>query len=515
MLFLKKTLPILLAVFVLSVIVRLPQLNRPLAKHHEFCTAVSLRVLEIWNKNGITPFKANPVMNYGNPADKFINNHANTSGKMLDKKGNYYYVSHPPFAYYFPYFVFKILNIKPTVLSLQILNLCLHFLSALFVYFTVLLLSFKQARNNLHFSSFVAYCIYLFMPTTLWFQGNIYMSDMAVHLPYIIGVYTVLKMIIRQRFHSYKYQILYAFILGMMIYTSWLGVFFAFGVLVYALIHVRQIKGFRILIINTLFISFLTLRLISFQYAQINGLLAYAEEAITRYLVRGSIAETSQGYFHFIFSYLYYFKTLLFNYFINYLPFYIIIVGFFIFSFSKKKMKITFTENGYRFLWLSILPIVLLHLIFLNYSVHDFTTLYASLFFSVLSGIIYDKIKKSGNVSPQKLNTIYLFLIGLMLVQYTAFNLPGDKSIKGFSYDTYQKAGAFIATNSSTDEVLFMYDEPTPEIVLYAHRNIKHISTEAEAFSFLKFRNLKKGVIFEGKIENNFQSFKTKKIILE
>jgi hypothetical protein len=141
--------------------------------------------------------------------------------------------------------------------------------------------------------------------------------------------------------------------------------------------------------------------------------------------------------------------------------------------------------------------------------------LYASLFFSVLAGIIYDKIKKSGNVSPQKLNTIYLFLIALMLVQYTAFNLPGDKSIKGFSYDTYQKAGAFIATNSSTDEVLFMYDEPTPEIVLYAHRNIKHISTEAEAFSFLKFRNLKKGVIFEGKIENNFQSFKTKKIILE
>jgi hypothetical protein len=107
MLFLRKTLPILLVAFLLSVAVRLPQLGRPLSKHHEFCTAVTLRVLQVWWDNGIEKYRYNPVMTYNNEADKFINNFANATGKVVDEEGNFYYVSHPPFAYYFPYIVFK------------------------------------------------------------------------------------------------------------------------------------------------------------------------------------------------------------------------------------------------------------------------------------------------------------------------------------------------------------------------------------------------------------------------
>ena len=236
--FLKRTFPFLLGIFLLSVLVRMPLLNRPLSKHHEFCTAISLRVMQIWYDNGISKYGYNPVMTYNNRADKYINNNANTTGKMLDEAGNYYYVSHPPFAYYFPFFVFKILHVRPSVLSLQTLNLCFHFLSGLFIYFIVCLLSFNRARSYPYRSAIVAFVIYIFMPPTLWFQGNVYMSDMAVHLLFIIGVYIVLKMIIRQKFSSPKYIFFYTICLAMMIYTSWLGVFFAFGVLVYSLLRV-------------------------------------------------------------------------------------------------------------------------------------------------------------------------------------------------------------------------------------------------------------------------------------
>lgn len=68
MLFLRKTLPILLVAFLLSVAVRLPQLGRPLSKHHEFCTAVTLRVLQVWWDNGIENYHYNPVMTYNNEA---------------------------------------------------------------------------------------------------------------------------------------------------------------------------------------------------------------------------------------------------------------------------------------------------------------------------------------------------------------------------------------------------------------------------------------------------------------
>ena len=484
MIFFRKTLPILTLVFLLSVLVRLPELNRPLSKHHEFCTAVSLRILQIWYDNGIEKYQFNPVMTYNTPADKFINNDANTSGMMHDSLGNFYYVSHPPFAYYFPYAVFKVLHVRPDVLPLQILNMLLGFLTAIFVYFTVCLLSFNRARSYLHFPSFVAYSVYLFLPPTLWFQGNVYMSDMAVHLPFVIGVYIVLKMIIRQRFYVPKYILMYVLMLFIMIYTSWLGVFYAFGVLVYSLLHVRTIKGFRVLIWSTIAVTFVALRLITWQYSEINGLDAYAHEILLRYLVRGSVTQLHHGFLHFLFSYFLLLKDILFNYLVNYLPIYLLIAGFVWISVSKAKLKIVFSENGYRFIWLSVLPVVMLHLVFMQYSKQDFTVLYASLFFSVLIGILYDKVKKSGVFSDRALNGLVLLTIVVLIAQFYVTNLPGPKSIKGDYYDMEKRMGEYVKQNADKNEVVVMKETPTPQLIFYAGRNIFYSPDCDESINF-------------------------------
>ncbi len=489
--------PVLFLAFLLSVAVRVPELGRPLSKHHEFCTAVALRIMQAWYDHGIRTYDYDPVMTYGLHADKYINNDANTSGGMIDDEGNYYYVSHPPFAYYFPYAIFRVLHIRPDVLPLQLLNLLFHFLSAVFVYFTVCLLSFNRARSYLHFPSFVAYTVYLFLPATLWFQGNVYMSDMAVHLPFVIGVYTVLKMILRQKFYVPKYIILYAAILFIMIYTSWLGVFFAFGVVAYSLLHVRSVRGFRVLIWTTIAISFIALNLITYQYSEINGQEAYIREILTRYLVRGSVGLRHHGFAHFFFSYFLLFKDLFYNYIVNYLPIYLLIGGFAWIAITKAKLKIVFSENGYRFIWLSILPVVLMHLFFLNYSKHDFTVLYASLFFSVLLGILYDKVKKSGVFSDRGLNGLVLITIAVLIVQFYVTNPPGSRSFTGARYDTEMKIGNAIKAQSEDTEVVFMSSKPTPQMVFYAGRNIKEVSSKEEALTFLKMRKISKGVYFD------------------
>ena len=487
--FIKRTFPLLFGIFLLSVILRLPQLNRPLSKHHEFCTAISLRIMQIWYDNGIEKYNYNPVMTFNNPADKFINNSANASGKMIDKEGNYYYVSHPPFAYYFPFFLFKLLHIRPDVLPLQILNLIFHFISGLFVYFTVCLLSFSRARNLPYRPGVVAFIIYTFLPVTLWFQSNVYMSDMAVHLLFIIGVYTALKMIIRQKFYSPKYIFFYSLTLALMIYTSWLGVFFAFGVLVYSLLHVRDIKGFKILIWSTILITLLMLRVIVYQYSQINGLGAYIEEMLNRYLTRGSLAETNQGLFHFMFSYLWYLKTLLYNYLMHYNIVYIIILIFVWLTIRTKKMKIVFSENGYRFIWLSVTPVLLMHFFFLNYSVHDFTVLYASLFFSVLLGILYDKVKKSGAISVHKMQMGLAVVVLLMVVEFQVMN---------YQWRSFPEEGrGFIGKNTQKDEVVFLLSFiPEPQLVLDGQRNIQSVSSIEEAKIFLSQRKIPRGIVF-------------------
>lgn len=497
MIFLRKTLPVLLAVFALSVALRLPQLGRPLSKHHEFCTAVSLRILEVWYDNGIEQYGYNPVMTYNHEADKHINNFANATGKVKDAKGNFYYVSHPPFAYYFPYYIYKILHYRPDVVSLQLINFLLHFISALFVYFIVCLLSFNRARSHLHVPSFVAFCFYVFSPATLWFQGNVYMSDMAVQTPFIIGVYVVLKMIIRQKFFVPKYIFFYALALFIMMYTSWLGFFFASAVVVYSLLHVQQIKGFRVLIWTTVVISVFTLRLITYQYSTIAGAEAYFSELFYRYLIRGSIGEINNGFWSFFLSYFRYVKNIAYNYLVNYAVYYVIIAVFVMFALSRKKLKITFTENGYRFIWLSTLPILLMHFFFLNYSEHDFTVLYASLFLSVLMGIFYDKAKKTNAVKPGQLNLIYLSVVIILCVQFTLSNLPGSKNYKGENYDTDKIIGDQIKNLTDTNTVLFSLEKMEPQTIYYAKRNVLEIQKEEDAAAFLKKRNLSKGEIIE------------------
>ncbi|MES2621325.1 MAG: hypothetical protein V4615_10780 [Bacteroidota bacterium] len=496
--FIKRTFPLLFGIFLLSVVVRLPQLNRPLSKHHEFCTAISLRIMQIWYDNGIEKYNYNPVMTFNNPADKFINNSANASGKMIDKEGNFYYVSHPPFAYYFPFALFKLLNIRPDVLPLQILNLIFHFISGLFVYFTVCLLSFSRARNLPYRPGVVAFIIYTFLPVTLWFQGNVYMSDMAVHLLFIIGVYTTLKMIIRQKFYSLKYIFFYALVLGLMIYTSWLGVFFAFGVLVYSLLHVRDIKGFKVLIVSTILISLIMLRLIAYQYAQINGIGAYISEMLNRYIVRGSLAETNMGLFHFMFSYLWLAKTLLYNYLIHYNVVYVIILLFMWLAISRKKMKIIFSENGYRFIWLSVTPVVLLHAFFLNYSVHDFTALYASLFFSVLLGILYDKVKKSGAVSAGRMRIGIAVVVLLLVAEFYWMNPPTFVSSEQKQiYSDAKNIGEAIRAEAKSMEIVFSdMKEISPQLIFYSQRNIRQVSSKEEAVQFLRERKNLQGRIF-------------------
>jgi hypothetical protein len=316
------------------------------------------------------------------------------------------------------------------------------------------------------------------------------MSDMAVHTLFIIGVYVALKMIIRRKFYSPKYIFFYVTCLSLMIYTSWLGVFFAFGVFVYSLLHVRNLKGFNVLLWSTVLTTLIMLRIILYQYAQIAGPRAYIEEMISRYIFRGSLEGTELGFFHFMFAYLWLWKTLLFNYFIHYIIIYIIIGLFAWLAFSKKKLKIVFSENGYRFIWLSVLPVALLHVFFLNYSVQDFTALYGSLFFSVLVGILYDKVKKSGVVPAPTMRLAVIVSVVLMIAEYQAMNWKDDKS--------FYNSGMAVKANAQMDEVVFSYHlDLQPQMIYYAGRNVRYAKNEQDAKDFLKFRHMNKGYIID------------------
>jgi len=225
---------IIISFFIISLFIRIPNLNRPLSYHHEWLTSTVLRTQQIWYEKEDLTHRFLPIMTYNNKSDRNISNQAN----LKDALGNYYYTSYPPFAYIFPYLIFQIFNIYPDVLPLQIFNIIIHFISAFFIFLIISLLTNKYYLNKVNIPSLCGFSIYLFSSATLWFHSNVYMSDIFVQPIYIIGIYLFLKII--KNDEKMIYYVLLGIFNFFMIYTEWLGVFFAFSVFIYALFNLRE-----------------------------------------------------------------------------------------------------------------------------------------------------------------------------------------------------------------------------------------------------------------------------------
>lgn len=473
---------LLFFIFMLSVAVRWPLLNRPLSKHHEFCTATALRVISAMQENGMQQIRYKPATNFGRTQDKFINNYASASGKIRDAQGNYYYTSHPPFAYYLPYVVFKVLGIKADVIPLQILHLLINALSALFIFLIVATLFPKN--DTFHFSATMAFAIYLFNPATLWFQSNVYMSDMLVQLPFVAAIWVCVHILMKE--HELIKPVFLLFLLCFtMVYTSWLGIFFC----VAAVLLIFRGKFLLSLALLEVLITALILGLgIAFlQYAKIAGLNSLKEELAHRFSERSS--------FHGIVDFLHMLFTIIKNYFYNYAVFYLMLfVGIFWAIWHKISLKTGAVLKN--ILAISIIPILLLHLLLSNYSGHDFTVLYAAVPLSIFSAFLIEKIYLT--LQKKYLTLIVFGLLILNVVQFYYINRPGKIALNGERYDVFLEEGKIIRENATPDEVVFAKGfKPSPQTIWYAHKNIQNISDENEAIIFLRSVKQNKGIIFE------------------
>ena len=480
----------LFLVFLFSVLIRLPNIDRPLSKHHEFCTAISLRTIQIWYENGIRQYGGNPVMTYGDTADRYINNFASGTGEMIDARGQYYYVSHPPLAYYVPFLLFRVTRIYPSVDAIQYFHLFIHFLCGLGVYWIACILLGRKLFGELSFTAFTAYTLYLFSPATLWFQCNTYMADMFVQLPFIYGILfflidsrrlahhdSPLERGLRGVFAGSRMVWVEALIVFLAVYTSWLGVFFAIVLAGYYLFKLHLWRRAAGILLSML----LALALIVWQYSHINGLHAYLAEAFQRGSER-SINDISKVPFLYL--------TVLANYIYNYLPVLGLLVVALVLTgkgiFSKLKSLAPF-------IIVAGLPVLLLHLILAGYSGHDFTTLYAAPFLAVLTALLMRELP----VFKHYQRSLLILTVVASIFQYYYINRPGDTSQRGDKYNVDMKIGRHIGGESKPEEVVFLQGEkPNPMVVFYAHRNIQQVKNEGEAKAFLAEHQRKQGILF-------------------
>lgn len=115
---------IIFFVFQVTLILRMPHINRPLSAHLEFVTGQVLISLKIWEKEGAGRFRFLPVISYNQSPSLMVREYYTVAGPQ----GRGYYVSPLPFAYIFPYALAKMIGIAIGPLFLQLVNLACHFL---------------------------------------------------------------------------------------------------------------------------------------------------------------------------------------------------------------------------------------------------------------------------------------------------------------------------------------------------------------------------------------------------
>ncbi|HOG38577.1 MAG TPA: hypothetical protein PLD95_03860 [bacterium] len=490
--FKKNSLVIMLFIFIISVIIRIPNLNRPLSYHHEWLTAFSLRVVSIFYDNGAIKYNFNPIATYEGSANKNIDN-TSVLFQLKDKFGNYYYNSYPPFSFILPYFLFKIFHIYPSILSIQIFNIILHFISAYFIFLIISLFT-KNSTIKTKISAILGFIIYTFLPLNLWFHSNIYSAEILIQALYIIEIYLFFKIILSESVNKYYY-----FLLGIInffaIYTEWLGLFLAATICLYLLLNIKKKKHsivFFIIIITTVIPIILTI----YQYSKISGLILLFTSYKYKFLLRSGFSDLSTVGTKM--SEISAWIKLIFVYIFNFIP-----ILLFMLPFSYVLLKIyknKLWKKRFLFpIFIIITPIILHHIVFFNGTVaHDFFLLKDSIYLSIFGGLIVgyflNNIKRGQQLF---LITGIIFFIILSITIYYKFNNPYSSQ--------YKNIGEDINRLSKNDEVLFIkrndfnFDsvaKVVPQIIFYAKRNIAAWESNEASIELIKLNKASGGKIF-------------------
>jgi len=281
-----KLIIVLTGIFLCSLYVRLPFIDREVSPNNEAAITM-LTVLKIWNSQGFEKSHFVPVLTWENKGDKFMANYK----RLEDKSGNNYYVSFPPFAFILPYLISFILNVEPNQVFIQILNLLMHFFGGLLIY---MIIAGRTEKNNLHlnFIGISGFIIYLFIPVLLFAHTYCFFPEIVGQLFFLSGILLFQKIEERKDNPGFSLLFLFGFNLFFLIYSEWLGLFYAFTVMLISLINYRKHQLFCRLFFITLLVSVFTLVLIFFQFKSISNTGDFFRSIALRFLERSGFFGT-------------------------------------------------------------------------------------------------------------------------------------------------------------------------------------------------------------------------------
>ncbi len=472
----KHVVAIILAAFLASVVIRTPNLLRPLSKHHEYLPAVVLINAISWKQaGGGHIFNYTPVMNYQNKGDKFL-------GKdIVTKDGNIVYLSIGPGWYVLPYFFFIITDLPFSVTGLRILNLLFGLITIMLcISLFSSILSKEYGKRNMVIVS--ACLVMLFSPAILWYTGNGY-THTSVVLPFAISAMLVLMPMLESASGiTYARLLLLFFLLLIGIYVDWFILFIGISTILYSLFKLRKDRRFLLLAAIVAAALICGVALIFWQFASYAGFNETKQYWEGRFQINRSLPGLRKT------------GMLMMHFGTAYLPLLIALLLCLATSLRKEKVLLSGREKPFVVIWGS--AIVLYHVSFLNWSfVHEFSVIPAAPFISFLFAKCLSEI--SIRLESLIVRRIIISVILLGIAQYYYLNPPGETSMNGTRYDTYEVLGRGLSKIDGEHRIFMNMQEVYPMVEYYAGRNLTNAEDTVQAKAFMREWGIKEAVWVE------------------
>lgn len=479
----------LLLIFILSVYVRQENLKAPL-QSEEWITAHTLITAEIWDENGgPSAFGFNPIYNYPGHGNAY----RSALGGIVAENGEVYYVSYPPFTFLFYYYVSHVVG-GPSVQSIRIISLLIHFLTSLLIFFLVQKIRSKKNQNTFNYGGIIAAGLYLFAKGNLRFHGNLYFADTLVQ-PLFIGCILLSLHYYKGEFKRENRTLIALFIVFFFApYTEWIGLLTAFITGLFFLIKAIAHRNKHLLkpFFTIGIASSLALAITIAQYSSIDGWESLKTTTSTKYAERSGYDDQTNSAKEFnihnsdTFSFLLKNFNANYEHTLNYFGFTTVLFLLFLRlrKFIKKPIEEIQQTNKHTFFVLTILilPLLLHYLLLFNFNaMHQFAALKTVSVLVILIGLMITKIQCIAKeihpyVHVGSLVSVCLFFI-LQAHQSAERYLTSFNPQKKIDYERIATA-KIMREESEPNTATFATMSLNPNLIYYA----KHIYSPLKEF---------------------------------
>lgn len=482
----------LTVLFAASVAIRHPLFNKEFTGSWEWLSAHTLLTAQLWNAEPASIHHFNLLYTFPSQTDKFIDDLWKSG--VPDRYGNYYYVSMPHLAFLTPYLFFKLTTLTPTIETMQVFALLVHFLACWLLY--LLIRKQTEELDSSRVAASAAFLVLLFAPTALFFYQNAVVGTVLV-IPYTIGVLYCVTRLTQGQQRPWVWLVLFFCLMGGCL-TDWQAYFTAFTTTVVILVlsrwgRVPRPVARRIAALCVCSV-FLAVAVILLQDARINGAQPFFHTILGRFRVRAGASSAGLGL-----TTAGYYRNMARFYF-AYLPYILLAIALGVIARRRAKQHAWDVFQRFNVAFrISLFALVLDHLILANHtSQQSFTTLNSLPPIGILLGAAVAAFLETTPNLKRDLAALTAALglcIAISAGEYYAAYLHRPHP--------FVTATAVVLNRARPGDVLFAtgdgFKMPSdfiiPQFLFYLRHNMLVVQNKAEAGQFLACHHFPRGVL--------------------